>query len=57
MKILFLTLATKHLNPFSLDIKLADKNEHKMIYMLWKECMPQKFYRRIVFETKKEICI
>ena len=40
-------LVTKNLNPFSLDRKLVEKNKHEMIYMLWKECMPQKFYRHI----------
>ena len=35
---------TKNLNPFSLDRKLADQNKHEVIYMLWKEFMPQKFY-------------
>ena len=43
-------LVTKNLNPFSLDRKLADKTKHEMIYMLWKECMPQKFYRHICKE-------
>ena len=38
-------LVTKNLNPFSLDRTLANKNKHEMIYMLWKECMPSKFYR------------
>ena len=33
---------TKKLNPFSLDRKFADQNKHEVIYMLWKECMPQK---------------
>ena len=37
-------LLTKNLDPFSLDRKLADKTKHEMIYMLWKECMPFKFY-------------
>ena len=37
-------LITKNLNPFSLNRKLADKNKHDMIYMLWLECMPQRFY-------------
>ena len=41
---------TKNLNPFSLDRKLADKNKHELIYMLWKECMPAKFYRRVCKE-------
>ena len=43
-------LVTKNLNPFSLVRKLADKNKHEIIYMLWKECMPQKFYRHIIKE-------
>ena len=38
---------TKNLNPFSLDRKLADKNKRGMIYMLWKKCMPPRFYRHI----------
>ena len=41
---------TKNLNPFSLDRKLTDKNKHEMIYMLWKDCMPAKFYRHICKE-------
>ena len=40
-------LATKNRNLFSLDRKLADKNKHEMIYMLWKECIPPKFYKHI----------
>ena len=43
-------LMTKNLNPFSLDRKLADKNKYEMIYMLWKECMPSKYYRHICKE-------
>ena len=43
-------LISKNLNPFSLDRKLADKNKHEMIYMLWKECMPRNFYRHICKE-------
>ena len=43
-------LVTKNLNPFSLVRKLADKNKHEIIYMLWKECLPQKFYRHICKE-------
>ena len=43
-------LVTKNLNAFSLDRKLADKSKHEMIYMLWKECMPQKFYRHVCKE-------
>ena len=43
-------LVMKKLNPFSLDRKLNDKNKHEMLYMLWKECMPQKFYQYICKE-------
>ena len=43
-------LITKNLNPFSLDRKLTDKTKHEMIYMLWKKCMPQKFYKDICKE-------
>ena len=43
-------LVTKNLYPFSLVRKLADKNKHEIIYMLWKECLPQKFYRHICKE-------
>ena len=43
-------LVTKNLNSFSLDRKLNDQNKCKMIYMLWKECMPQKFYKHICKE-------
>ena len=34
-------LVEKNINPFSLDRKSNDQNKHEMIYMLWKECMPQ----------------
>ena len=40
-------LLTKNLNTFFLNRKLADKTKHEMIYMLWKECMPAKFYKHI----------
>ena len=40
-------LVTTNLNPFSLDRKLNDQNKHEMIYMLWKECIPQKIYKHI----------
>ena len=43
-------LVTKNLNPFSIDINLNDQNKHKMIYMLLKECMPQKVYKHICKE-------
>ena len=43
-------LVTKNLYPFSLVRKLADKNKHEIIYMLWKECLPKKFYRHICKE-------
>ena len=45
-------LLTKNLDPFSLNRKLAHKTKHEMIYMLWKECMPCKFYRYICQEKK-----
>ena len=38
---------TKNLNPFSLDKKLNDPNNHEMIHMIWKECMPVAFYKFI----------
>ena len=43
-------LVTKNLNPFSLDRKLAEENNQEMIYMLWKKCMPAKFYKHICKE-------
>ena len=43
-------LVTKNLNLFLLDRKLGDKNKHEMIYMVWKECMPQRFYQHICKE-------
>ena len=43
-------LITENLKPFPLDRKLADKTKHEMIYMLWKEYMPQKFYKHIFKE-------
>ena len=39
----FYLLVTQNLNPFPLNKKLTDENKHEMIYMIWKECMPQKF--------------
>ena len=44
-------LFTKNLNPFSLNRKLNDNSKHEMIYMLWKECMLQKFYQHICREN------
>ena len=38
-------LLVKNLNPFSLQCKISDKFKHKMIYMLWRECVPAAFYR------------
>ena len=38
---------TKILNSFSLERKLADKTKHEIIYMLFKECMPQKLHKHI----------
>ena len=30
-----------------LDRKLVDENKYEMIYILWKECMAQRFYQHI----------
>ena len=43
-------LLVKNLNPFSLPRKISDKFKHKMIYMLWRECIPPAFYRFICQE-------
>ena len=43
-------LVTKNLNPFLQNRKLGDKNKHEMIYMLWKECIPQRSYQHICKE-------
>ena len=43
----FYTLLTRNLNPFSLDRKLNDQNKHEIIYMLWKECMQNDFYKYV----------
>ena len=40
-------LLVKNLNPFSMNRKVSDKNKHEMAYMLWRECIPPKFYRYI----------
>ena len=38
-------LLAKNLNPFSLQRKISDKTKQKMVYMLWRECIPPEFYR------------
>ena len=43
-------LLVKNLNPFSLSRKVTDKTKHKMVYMLWRECIPSEFYRYICEE-------
>ena len=43
-------LLVKNLNTFSLSRKLTDKTKHEMVYMLWRECIPSKFYRHICKE-------
>ena len=43
-------LLVKNLNPFSLSGKITDKTKHKMVYMLWRECIPSDFYRYICEE-------
>ena len=53
-------LVTENLNRFPLDRKLNDQNKHEIIHMLWKECMPQRFYKHICkeknFSTVKMYC-
>ena len=44
-------LKTKYINPFSLECKINDQVKHEMIYILWKVCMPDDFYK---FICKKE---
>ena len=43
-------LLVKNLNPFSLHRKISDKFKQEMIYMLWRECIPTKFYGYICQE-------
>ena len=43
-------LLVKNLNPFSLSRKVTDKTKHEKVYMLWRECIPSKFYRHICEE-------
>ena len=43
-------LLVKNVNPFSLQQKISDKFKHEKIYMLWRECIPQEFYRYICQE-------
>ena len=43
-------LLVKNLNPFSLSRKVTDKTKQEMVYMLWRECIPSKFYRHICEE-------
>ena len=44
-------LLTKNLSPFFLNQKIKDKTKQEMIYMLWKECIPPKFYKYICNKT------
>ena len=43
-------LLVKNLNPFSLNRKITDKTKHEMVYMLWRECIPQEFCKYICEE-------
>ena len=43
-------LLVKNLNTFFLSRKITDKTKHKMVYMLWRECIPSEFYRYICEE-------
>ena len=38
------------LNPFSLTQKINDKAKHKMVYMVWRECIPSEFCQFICEE-------
>ena len=49
-------LLVKNLNPFSLSRKVTDKTKYEKVYMLWRECIPSKFYRHIC-EEKNFICL
>ena len=49
-------MVTKNLNPFSLDRKLNNQNKHQMIYMFWKECMLQRFYKHVC-KDKNFLCL
>ena len=40
-------LLTKNLNPFSIKIKLDERNIAGMIYMLLDDCVPSRFYKFI----------
>ena len=44
-------LLVKNLNPFSLSRKVSDKTKHKMVYMIWRECIPVNFCRYICEEN------
>ena len=39
------------MNPFSSEREINDQAKHEMIYVLWKESMPDYFYK---FIFKKE---
>ena len=43
-------LIAKNLNRLLIDRKITDENKHEMLYMLWKECTPLKFYQHICKE-------
>ena len=43
-------LLVKNLNRFSLSRKVTGKTKHEMVYKLWRECIPSKFYRHICEE-------
>ena len=40
-------LLTKNVNPFSIERKGHGKGYQEMIYMLWDESIPMKFYKFI----------
>ena len=40
-------LATKNINPFSLERKIFDVNDREMINMFWEDCNEPSFYKHI----------
>ena len=40
-------LATKNINPFSLERKIYDAKDREIINMFWKDCNKPSFYKNI----------
>lgn len=43
-------LLTKNIWPFFLERKISSTNKHDMICLIWKECMPNEFFKYICEE-------